>query len=213
MRLGIVRSFARHWSATDPSTEVPPLGLLPYRPKRAQPYFYSDPEIRTLLKAAKNRPSIDPLRPWTYHCLFGLLAVTGLRLGEALNLRPGDMDWSEGILTIRGAKFGKFRLVPLHASTCKVLADYAKRRDERFGVCAEGQGIYFKGFGWRTFRRLNLTALQAPGGVNVFEAMAQAGHTKPETTMGYMLLDVSRCEKTVPNIQQRWLPESTCGNG
>src|ERR1700722_5581777 len=101
-RLSVVRGFARHWSATDPATEVPPLGLLPYRPKRAQPYFYSDHEIRTLLKAAKSRPSIDSLRPWTYHCLFGLLAVTGLRLGEALNLRPGDMDWSEGILTIRG---------------------------------------------------------------------------------------------------------------
>lgn len=137
-RLSIVRAFARHWSATDPSTEVPPPGLLPYRPKRAQPYFYSDHEIRTLLKAAKNRPSIDPLRPWTYQCLFGLLAITGLRLGEALGLRPGDMDWSEGILTIRGAKFGKSRLVPLHASTCKVLADYAKRREERFGTRAEG---------------------------------------------------------------------------
>ena len=119
LRLSIVRGFARHWSATDPLTEVPPLGLLPYRPKRAQPYFYSDREIRTLLNAAKSRPSVDPLRPWTYHCLFGLLAVTGLRLGEALNLRPGDMDWSEGILTIRGAKFGKSRLVPLHTSTCR----------------------------------------------------------------------------------------------
>ena len=137
-RLSVVRGFARHWSATDSSTEVPPLGLLPYRPPRAQPYFYSDDEIRTLLKAAKARPSIDPLRPWTYHCLFGLLAVTGLRLGEALNLRAGDMDWSEGIFTIRGAKFGKSRLVPVHASTCKVLAGYAKRRDERFGACSEG---------------------------------------------------------------------------
>jgi integrase/recombinase XerD len=112
--------------------------LLPCRPKSAQPYFYSDHKIRTLLKAAKTRPSIDPLRPRTYQCLFGLLAVTGLRLGEALNLRPGDMDWSEGILTIRGAKFGKSRLVPLHTSTCKVLADYAKRRDKGFGVRAEG---------------------------------------------------------------------------
>lgn len=136
-RLSIVRGFARYWSATDPLTEVPPPGLLPYRPARAQPYLYSDHEIRTLLKAAKARPSIDPLRPWTYHCLFGLLAVTGLRLGEALNLRTGEMDWSEGILTIRGAKFGKSRLVPLHTSTCKVLADYAKRRDERFGPRAE----------------------------------------------------------------------------
>jgi integrase/recombinase XerD len=137
-RLSIVRSFAQHWSATDPSTEVPPTGLLPYRPKRAQPYFYSHQEIQKLLQAAKSRPSIDPLRPWTYHCLFGLLAVTGLRLGEALNLRTEDMDWSEGILTIRGAKFGKTRLVPLHTSTCKVLADYAKRRDKRFGARAGG---------------------------------------------------------------------------
>jgi integrase len=137
-RLSVVRGFARHWSATDSCTEVPPLGLLLYRPPRAQPYFYSDHEIQRLLKAAKSWPSIDPLRPKTYHCLFGLLAVTGLRLGEALNLRTENMDWSAGILTIRGTKFGKSRLVPLHTSTCKVLADYAKRRDERFGARAEG---------------------------------------------------------------------------
>jgi integrase len=73
-----------------------------------------------------------------------LLAVTGLRLGEALNLRPEDMDWSEGILTIRGAKFGKSRLVPLHASTCRVLADYAKRRDERFGAREKGHFLVNK---------------------------------------------------------------------
>jgi integrase/recombinase XerD len=137
-RLSIVRGFTRHWSATDPSTEVPPLGLLPYRPPRAQPYFYSDHEIRKLLNAAKARPSIDPLRPWTYYCLFGVLAVTGLRLSEALNLQSKDIDWSERILTIRGAKFGKCRLVPLHPSTCKVLADYAKRRERRLGTRSGG---------------------------------------------------------------------------
>src|SRR5207248_6213629 len=136
-RLTIVRGFARYWSAVDPVTEVPPLGLLPYRPARARPYFYSDQEIQQLLKAAKARPSCDPLRPWTYHCFFGLLAVTGLRLSEAVNLHAEDLDWSGGILTIRGAKFGKSRLIPLHASTCKVLADYAKRRDRRFGPRAE----------------------------------------------------------------------------
>jgi integrase len=137
-RLGMVRGFTRHWIATDPSTEIPPVGLLPYRPQRARPYFYSRQEIQKLLKAAKNRPSLDPLRPWTYYCLFGLLAVTGLRIGEALNLEARDMDWSEGVLTINGAKFGKSRLVPLHASTCRVLADYVKRRDQRFGARPEG---------------------------------------------------------------------------
>ncbi len=108
-RLSFVRGFARHWSAHDSQTEVPPCGLLPHRPGRAHPYLYSDDEVRQLLAAAKARLSIDPLRPWTYHCLFGLLAVTGLRLGEALNLRTVDLDRSEGILTIRGAKFGKSR--------------------------------------------------------------------------------------------------------
>jgi integrase/recombinase XerD len=137
-RLSIVRGFTRHWSATDALTEIPPLGLLPYRPQRARPYIYSQLEIQKLLKAAKNRPSIDPLRPWTYYCLFGLLAVAGLRISEALNLQTGDMDWSEGILTINKTKFGKSRLVPLHASTCKVLADYVKRRNRRFGARSDG---------------------------------------------------------------------------
>jgi integrase/recombinase XerD len=138
VRLTMVRGFARHWSATDPSTEVPPFGLLSFRSRRARPYFYSAHEIRELLKAAKARRSVDPLRPWTYYCLFGLLAATGMRVGEALSIQIGDMNWSEGILTIHGAKFGKSRLVPLHPSTRKVLADYAKRRDSRFGARTEG---------------------------------------------------------------------------
>ena len=171
-RLTTVRGFAQYWSATDPTTEVPPLGLLPYRPNRARPYFCSDQEIQQLLDAAKARPSCDPLRPGTYHCLFGLLAVTGLRLGEALNLRPGDMDWSEGILTIRGAKFGKSRLAPLHASTCRILSDYAKRRDRRFGARPEAH--FFgnkngnrldKGEVYRTFHALSRQiGLRAAGG-------------------------------------------------
>ena len=47
------------------------------------------------------------LRRWTYHCLFGLLTVTGLRLSEALTLGREDVDLDAGILTIRNTKFGK----------------------------------------------------------------------------------------------------------
>jgi len=90
-RLSIVRGFARHWSATDPGTEIPPLSLLPYRPLRAQPYLYSKQEIRRLLRAAQSLSSHPPLRRWTYHTFFGLLAVTGLRLSEAQNLRIKDI--------------------------------------------------------------------------------------------------------------------------
>jgi integrase/recombinase XerD len=129
-RLSYVRSFARHRSATDPRTQIPPAALLPYRPKRAQPYLYSDKEIKELLRAALKLPAKGGLRPWTYHCLFGLLSVTGLRVSEAQNLELQDVDLRAGVLTIRGAKFGKSRLVPLHASTRRVLANYIARREQ-----------------------------------------------------------------------------------
>lgn len=128
-RLRFVRGFARYWSATDPRTEVPPLGLLPHRAGRARPYLYSDEEIRLLLEAALQLPSLRGLPSKTYHCLLGLLSVTGLRISEALHLRSEDVDWKEGVLTIRGTKFGKSRLVPIHPSTQKVLSDYASQRD------------------------------------------------------------------------------------
>jgi len=127
-RLSFVRGFARYRSATDPRTQIPPTGLLPYRPKRARPYIYSDGEIRHLLNAALELSNGAGLRPWTYHCLFGLLSVSGLRLGEARNLELNDLDLKAAILTVRGAKFGKSRLVPLHESTRDVLAAYIARR-------------------------------------------------------------------------------------
>jgi integrase/recombinase XerD len=77
-RLSVVRLFARHRSATDPRTQIPPEGLLHYHLRRAQPYLYSTEEIRALLHAALSLPARRSLRPWTYHCLFGLLAVTGI---------------------------------------------------------------------------------------------------------------------------------------
>src|SRR5436190_18008232 len=89
-RLSYVRVFARYRSATDPRTQIPPPGLLPFQPRRARPYLYSDEEISCLLRAAlamRCRCRPDALRPRLFHCLFGLLSVTGLRLGEALNLK------------------------------------------------------------------------------------------------------------------------------
>lgn len=124
-RLGFVRGFAHHWRASAPRTEVPPVGLLPFRARRARPYLYTAAEIHRLRAAALALP---PLRGHTYACLFGLLAVTGLRIGEALALTPADVDLHAGLLTIRQGKFGKSRVVPLHASTRPALAAYARRR-------------------------------------------------------------------------------------
>jgi integrase len=135
-RLGFVRGFARHRRATDGRTEVPPQGLLPHRSKRARPYLYSDDEIARLLEATLKLPTnrhSTPLRPWVFYCLLGLLSATGLRLSEALNLHVADVDLDQELLTIRGAKLGKTRIVPLHASTTQVLADYLRRREAFFG--------------------------------------------------------------------------------
>jgi len=127
-RLTAIRGFARYHQALDPRTEVPPLGLLPDPHRRPQPYRYSDQEIRQLLRATWRVAGRRGLRRWTYWVFFGLLAVTGLRLSEACGLQIDDVDVQTGVLTIRGAKFGKSRLVPLHPSTRKVLAGYLARR-------------------------------------------------------------------------------------
>ncbi len=129
-RLTIIRGFARYRFGADPTTEVPPIGLLRFRSQRAKPYLYSEDEIHRLLEAALTMKTQYQLQRHTYYCLFGLLIVTGLRLGEAIRLAPRDVDLSAGVLTVRGAKFGKSRLVPLHPSTRAVLRDYAKRRDQ-----------------------------------------------------------------------------------
>jgi len=131
-RLSFVRSFARYWSATDPRTEIPPTGLLPYRTKRATPYIYSNDEIQQILKAARNLPPSTGLRPWTYYSLFGLMAVTGMRISEVIRLDHADVDLKQGLLTVRLTKFSKSRLIPLHPSTVKKLKRYLHRRDELY---------------------------------------------------------------------------------
>jgi len=135
-RLGCVRGFARYRVATDSRTEIPAAGLLPHRSTRARPYLYNDEEVDGLLAAALRLPTTwhsTPLRPWVFHCLLGLLAATGLRYSEALNLHVADLDVDHAVLTVRGAKLGKTRLVPLHASTVQVLMDYLRRREALFG--------------------------------------------------------------------------------
>jgi len=135
-RLGYVRGFARYRSATDPRTEIPTSGLLPHHSTRARPYLYSDAELQALLDAALAWPTrwpSTPLRPQMLHCLFGLLAVTGMRFGEALDLQLDDIDLGTGLLTLRSPKLGRSRLVPIHATTSETLAAYLKHRLAAFG--------------------------------------------------------------------------------
>lgn len=129
-RLSVARGFATYMLGVDPRTEVPPLGLLPPRRVRAKPYIYTAAEVRRVLKAARECDSVyHPLRPWNLYCILGLLAVTGMRISEVINLRPEDIDWEQRVLTVRKTKFGKTRIVPLRASTMKVLTTFAAKRE------------------------------------------------------------------------------------
>jgi integrase len=131
-RLGRVRRFAIWYSATEPRTEIPPAGLLPHRYRRKPPHIYSDEEIERLLRRTQQLPSPKGLRASTFTTLFGLLAVTGMRVSEALSLDRPDVDFDRGILHIRRTKYGKSRYVLVHPSTVEALKEYADARSRLF---------------------------------------------------------------------------------
>jgi integrase/recombinase XerD len=128
-RMTAARGFARYLSGIDPSTEVPPLGLMPSRQRWRRPFIYAPTDIDAIMSQAR-ASIVSPLRAATYATLVGLLAASGLRIGEAIKLDRSDIDWDHGVLLIRESKFGKSRLVPLHPSTMEALADHARLRDE-----------------------------------------------------------------------------------
>lgn len=129
-RLSIARGFARYLAAKDAKTEVPAQRLLPGRFERYQPHIYTDDQLRRLVTSAAKSRAIDSLRPHTYAAVFGLLASTGLRVSEALELELGDVDLERGILHIRRTKFRKSRLVPMHRTVTEAMRRYRARRDQ-----------------------------------------------------------------------------------
>jgi len=139
-RLGRVRHFAEYLSAVDPRTEIPPQGLLPHRYHRKSPYFYSDREVAQLIQAAQKIPSPKGLRAATYSTLFGLLAVTGMRLGEATGLDRQEVDLDQDLLRVRQTKFNKSRWVPIHPTTRERLQRYRRLRDQ---ICPHPQSPSF----------------------------------------------------------------------
>ena len=129
-----MRGFARYHSAIDARTEIPPTGLLPYRPQRRSPYLYSDAEITQLLEAAGRLPSATGLRAHTYTTVFGLLVVTGMRISELVGLDNDDIDLKDGLLTIRHSKFRKSRCLPLHLTTQQALRGYVETRNRVYPI-------------------------------------------------------------------------------
>ncbi|MFI5091051.1 MAG: tyrosine-type recombinase/integrase [Terriglobales bacterium] len=127
LRLGAVRPFASYLHNIDSAHEVPAAGLLPNPPHRATPYLYTDEQIVALMETAG---ALTPAhRAATYRTLIGLLAATGMRIGEAIGLDREDFDTAAGTLLLRGTKFGKTRQLPLQESTTRALERYLRRAD------------------------------------------------------------------------------------
>jgi integrase len=144
-RFGKVRLFVQWLSSIDPAHEVPPRGLLPSRYARQHPHIYSEDEIVAIIVAAKVLPSIYGLRGLTCSTLFGLIAVTGLRISEALALNDDDLDAENGVLRVRRGKLGRERLLPLEPTVMAQLNAYAAERDRLIGCAASAFFVSEKG--------------------------------------------------------------------
>ena len=125
-RLTTIRVFARFARAEDPRHEIPPGGVFSAGQSRQIPYIFTEDEIELLVDQAARLGPPGSLRPHTYATLFGLLAVTGMRISEALSLESADFRVDH--LVIRKTKFHKSRLVPLHPTTMAALTGYVERR-------------------------------------------------------------------------------------
>jgi len=155
-RLTAVRGFARYLAGLDGTAEVPPPGLVASRARRRVPHIFSDEDVAAVIRHARASTPF-PFRQATMATLIGLLAVTGLRVGEALRLGRGDVDWDGAVILIRGTKFGKGRDVPVSETAIGALADYARQRDHqrpsatRLFVSLAGTPVAYSHFGM-TFR-------------------------------------------------------------
>jgi integrase len=149
IRLSAIRGFASHLQTIDPATEVPPASLLPRRGRRTIPYLYSDRQIVALMDAAGTLRT--PHRAATYRTLIGLLAATGMRIGEAIGLDRDDFDQQGELIVVRNTKFGKSRELPLHSSTAGALRRYLRRTD-RPGATAATDAVFVSTTGARLSR-------------------------------------------------------------
>lgn len=159
IRLRNVHRLARFLHAEDSRHEIPPANLFHCPSVRPLPYIYRPDEIVQIVEATRRLRLTYPLRRQTYATLLGLIAATGLRTSEALDLRLSDVLLPDGVLRIRCTKFGKTRLVPLHPT---VLATFGRYLDARRRVVARNDYVFLSASGRRisasmvnyTFRRV-----------------------------------------------------------
>ena len=163
-RLEVVRCFAKYCCITEPDTQIPEKRIFGKSRHRQPPYIFSKFEVQQILDTTKYLIPENGLRPISFRYLFCLLYATGLRISEALNLSPEDVDLEKGLLKIRQTKFNKSRLVPLHKSTIKALSDYCNQRKKylpssklrAFFIIDDGQTITLRAAEYAFLRIRNL---------------------------------------------------------
>lgn len=204
VRLSIARGFARYLRTLDGRAEVPPADVLPRCRRRPAPYLYADGDIAALLQATEKLRF--PLGRATYRTLIGLLAVSGMRIGEAISLDRGDVDFQTGCVTVRGGKFGASRELPLHQSTLRALEEYCRVRDRcwphsnspAFFLSTAGTRLFYENV-YKTFRGLVAEAGLAPSASGRRQRIHDARHTYAINT----LVDWYRADRDVPRMMPR----------
>jgi len=217
-----------YWSGTNPALRT---SLGPKRTARKK-YGLEDEQIVALINELTGSVQLA----------VATAVSTGVRISELAGLKWGSVDLNEGSIFVQETFFRGERgetkteeshrdlSVGLLAAAFRALKPSNSKPDDYVFVvdgkpiddrhilrrfirpAAERLGFHFEGFGWRTFRRLNITAIQdGPDAVNVFEAMKQAGHAKPETTMKYTLLRSAVRDKAIRGLQKRWIPADYAG--
>ncbi len=141
VRMRAVRSFAAYMHALDPCHEVPPRGVFSHQARRSVPYIYTPEEITALLDVAAGLKRFERSR--IYPVVFGLLAATGMRVGELLALDDEEVDLGEGIITVSRGKSRDPRLIPIHPTAAQALSNYAVWRDQRDRVVVDGRTPFF----------------------------------------------------------------------
>jgi integrase/recombinase XerD len=205
VRLSIARGFARYLRTLDGRAEVPPTDLLPRCRRRPTPHLYSEAEIAALMAATETLRF--PLTRATYRTLIGLLAVTGMRVGEAIGLDRADVDPAASCVTVRGGKPGAARELPLHDTTLRALQEYCSVRDQRrpcptspaFFLSTAGTRLFYANV-YKTFRGLLADAGLRPrvggdGGPRIHSLR----HTFAVTTLS----DAYRAELDVPALMPK----------
>ncbi len=204
VRLSIARGFARYLRALDGRAEVPPADLLPRCRRRPAPHLYTDQEIAALLAATETLRF--PVGRATYRTLFGLLVVSGMRIGEAIWLDRPDIDFESGCVTVRAGKPGAPRELPLHPSALRALEEYAQVRDRHwpepkspaFFLSTAGTRLFYENV-YKTFRGLVSEAGLGPFPDGRRPRIHDARHTFAVRT----LTDFYRSGRDVPTMIPR----------